>query len=117
MNIHNYPLLTFIAFCKVNAALMFDAVNVISDALNRLLTEKPFLFSSRLTSYYNHDHSSSFGIDCSKQYPIAQWKHGKLISDYLKKVPLSLFTRASSNELQSSLTLIVSSLDDFPRRI
>lgn len=65
---------------------MFDAVNVIVDAFNRLLHDKPFLFGNRFSPLYSQEDHSIAGIDCSKQYPIAQWKHGKLISEYLKKV-------------------------------
>ena len=65
---------------------MFDAVNVIVDAFNRLFQDKPFLFGNRFAPLYSQEDHSIVGIDCSKQYPIAQWKHGKIISEYLKKV-------------------------------
>lgn len=74
---------------KVKASLMFDSVNLLGTAFERIFTDKPLILNGNFwrDDFYISNKSDNFkGIDCSKQYPIIIWQHGQLIIDYLKSV-------------------------------
>ena len=68
---------------------MFDSVNLLGTAFERIFTDKPLILNGNFwrDDFYISNKSDNFkGIDCSKQYPIVTWQHGPLITDYLKSV-------------------------------
>ena len=69
---------------------MFDAVNVIIEAFNRLIKKKADVFRSNLRrgEVYNN---GTKGIDCRRPTP-ATWEHGEKIIRAIKKVEMEGLT-------------------------
>lgn len=77
---------------SAQAALMYDAVFVLVEALNKLLRKKPDLFRSNLRRGQIFNNGTR-GLDCntSKGW-VTPWEHGDKISKLLRKVELEGLT-------------------------
>lgn len=85
--------------CKqAQAALMYDAVQVLVDAILRLLRKKPDIL--RGTMRRSSNMNSSRIIDCNPKGKITPYEHGDKISRMIKKVGISqIFPLAIRNDI------------------
>uniref|UniRef100_T1IZK5 Ionotropic glutamate receptor C-terminal domain-containing protein n=1 Tax=Strigamia maritima TaxID=126957 RepID=T1IZK5_STRMM len=73
-----------------SAALMFDAVNMVIEALARLLKKKPDIFRSNLRrgEVYNN---GTKGLNCTKPQ-VTPWEHGEKIMRFIRKMEMDGLT-------------------------
>lgn len=71
---------------SAQAALMYDAVFVLVEALNKILKKKPDLFKNNMKKGQIFNNGSK-GLDCySSAGWVTPWEHGDKISRHLRKV-------------------------------
>ncbi|KAI5647012.1 receptor family ligand binding region domain-containing protein [Phthorimaea operculella] len=75
---------------SAQAALMYDAVQVLVDAVMRLLRKKPDIF--RGTMRRNANQNTSKIIDCNPKGKITPYEHGDKISRMIKKTEIDGLT-------------------------
>lgn len=71
---------------SAQAALMYDAVFVLVEALNKLLRKKPDSFRNNLRRGQIFNNGTK-GLDCNTSGGwVTPWEHGEKISKFLRKV-------------------------------
>lgn len=81
--------LNCIIFKQAKAALMFDGVRVLMDAIVRLLSKKPDLIRKSAARRANANLTAaalSRMIECSPKGKIAPYEHGEKLSRMIRKV-------------------------------